>query len=120
MRGARSTIAALTALFWLFGFDVLPLGHMVFHDLLDDHHHHHGHTHHHADDDGDDTPSPVEHGEGSVAHRDLAAHVPPPTLPAVLEALVCEDPLYDFRETETPTCRQPRTTHARAPPSLTA
>ena len=64
--------------------------------------------------------SPAEHGEGSVAHRDLAANAPAPGVPEVLEALLAwAAPPLSFPD-ERPTDRQPRTIRARAPPTVAA
>jgi hypothetical protein len=110
--------AALACTLWLLGFDVVPLAHLVFHEALEDHHH--GHDHHHPLDDDSKAPSPLEHGEGSVAHRDLAANVPLPQVPRILEALLTCDAPKIVSHDERPTERRPRTTRARAPPRVTA
>ena len=108
--------AVLASAFWLLGFDIVPLAHMVFHQALEEHHH--GDHPDQAHDQGDDAPSPAEHGEGSVAHRDLAANVPLPAVPEVLEALLIRDAPAIFPHDELLTDRRPRTTRARAPPSV--
>lgn len=118
MTPGRATLAVLASAFWLLAFDVVPLAHMLFHDALAAHHHGHEHAHAHAD--GTEEPPPAEHGEGSVAHRDLAANVPLPTVPAVLEALLARFGVSSFRYDELTADRQPRTSRARAPPNLTA
>ena len=116
----RAWWAALACALWLLGFDVVPLAHMVFHGALEEHHHGHADDHAHPHDHDEENPSPSEHGEGSVAHRDLAANVPAPGVPDVLEALLSwaapPIPSHDER----PTDRQPQTTRARAPPSAAA
>lgn len=139
--------AAVAALLWLLGFDVAPMAHMVLHEALGEHEH--GHRHHHDQDHGhehrienaneneianeigngneianenenENENGHENHGEGSVAHRDLAAQVPVPSVPVVLEALLTADvsplPSHDER----PADRRPRTSRARAPPSLAA
>jgi hypothetical protein len=111
-------LAVLAGAFWLLGFDVFPLAHMLLHDVLEQHHHGHEHGHAHADDA--EEPPPAEHGEGSVAHRDLAANVPLPTVPAVREALLTRFGVSSFPYAELAADRQPRTSRARAPPSVTA
>ena len=106
---------------WLLGFDVLPLGHMVLHESLDEHHHghqhesHHGHRHEGDADEGEEAPS--EHGDGSVAHRDLAAQIPLPSIPIVQEALFRWSVLAPRAHHEAPADRRPRTKHARGPPA---
>jgi len=119
MRTRGGHWAALCGVLWLLGFDVVPLAHMVLHEALEEHHHRHAHAHPH-DDQGDEEPRPSEHGEGSVAHRDLAANVPVPGVPAVLEALLAVSPPEPFSHDEQPADRQPRTSRARAPPLTTA
>ena len=103
---------------WLLGFDVVPLAHMVLHEALEKHHHHHGDHHEVAHQHGHDeeAPSPAEHGEGSVAHRDLAANVPLPAIPEVLEALLAWHAPPAASHDERPSNRQPRTNRARGPP----
>ena len=118
MSRAQATLAVFASAFWLLGFDVVPLAHMLLHDVLEEHHHGHDHGHAHADDPED--PPPAEHGEGSVAHRDLAAHVPLPAVPAVREALLTRFRVSSFPYPELTSDRQPRTSRARAPPSVTA
>jgi len=115
---AQATLALLTSAFWLLGFDVVPLAHMLLHDALEEHHHSHEHAHAQADDAED--PPPAEHGEGSVAHRDLAANVPLPTVPPVHEALLARFGVSSFCYDELIANRQPRTSRARAPPGVTA
>ena len=108
---------------WLLGFDLLPLGHMVFHESLDEHHHghhhesHHGHGHEGDANEGEEAPS--EHGDGSVAHRDLAAQIPLPSIPIVQEALFTWRALAPRAQDAAPADRQPRTKHARGPPAQT-
>lgn len=114
----KASLAALACAFWLLGFDVVPLAHMLLHDALEEHHHGHEHGHTHADDARN--PPPAEHGEGSVAHRDLAANVPLPTVPAVLEALLARFGPPSFRYDELASDPQPRTSRARAPPGVAA
>ena len=120
MSARRGQWAALAGVLWLLGFDVVPLVHMVLHEALEEHHH--GHSHAHADeheDHGDGVPTPSEHGEGSVAHRDLAANVPLPGVAAVLEALLACAPPKPSSHDEELAHRQPRTSRARAPPLTT-
>jgi len=115
--GTRPHWALLACGLWLLGFDVVPLAHLVFHDSLD----HHDHGHHHAGDhdhEGQDE-TPAEHGDGSVAHRDLAAQIPSPSIPAVQEALLAATPTLIRAHDERPTDRQPQTTKARGPPAQT-
>jgi hypothetical protein len=124
MSARRGYGAVLAALLWLSGFDVVPLAHMVLHETLEDHRHGHrheqdhahGHGHDRAAEDGERTPSPVEHGEGSVAHRDLAANVPLPAIPQVLGALLSREALVPPAHDERPADLRPRTSRARAPP----
>lgn len=106
---------------WLLGFDVVPLGHMVFHELLDEHDHgHHHESHHGLEDDPDEgEQAPSEHGDGSVAHRDLAAQVPLPSMPIVQEALLNWSARAPGAHDERPTDRRPRTPTARGPPAQT-
>lgn len=100
---------------WLVGFDVVPLAHIVFHEALEEHHHEHDQGSHHH---GDEAPVPAEHGEGSVAHRDSAAHVLPPGVPNVLEALFAWSAVAVPAPDERPGDPQPRATRARAPPGF--
>jgi hypothetical protein len=108
---------------WLLGFDVVPLAHMVFHESLDHHEHghhhgaHHDRGHDHPDEDSDETPS--EHGDGSVAHRQLAAQIPLASVPVVQEALLSWSAPAIRAHDERPADRQPRTTAARGPPAQT-
>lgn len=118
MLARKAHWAALACTLWLFGFDVVPLAHIVFHEALEEHDH--GHADHHVHDDDRDGPSPTEHGDGSVAHRDLAANVPLPQVPEILEALLAWDAPASASHDERPTERRPRTTRARAPPNVTA
>jgi len=106
----------LACALWLLGFDVAPLAHQVFHEALEEHHHGHAHPHDHEEKDR----SPAEHGEGSIAHRDLAATPPAPGVPEVLEALLAWSAAPLSLHDERPTDRQPRTTRARAPPTVAA
>lgn len=125
--------------FWVLGFDVVPLAHMAFHDALDDHHHGvpsqqahaHDHDHHSADEHAPfgeprsshpagDESTPPEHGDGSVAHRDLAAHVAFPAIPTVQEALLAWSTARVDLQDKRPTSRRPQRTRARAPPCVTA
>lgn len=114
--------AVIAGVFWLLGFDIAPLAHMVLHGALERHHHGHQreHAHAHEHEQEKNAPPPAEHGEGSVAHRDLAANAPAPAVPEVLEALLGWTappiPSCDGR----PSDRHPRTTRARAPPNVAA
>lgn len=97
---------------------------MVFHESLD-HHEHGGHHHSHAghdhqseDENGDE--SPAEHGDGSVAHRNLAAQIPLPSVPVLQEALLVWSALPTRAHQDRPVDRQPRTINARGPPAQTA
>ena len=116
----RTHWAILAGLLWLFGFDVVPLAHVVFHAALEEHHHGHHHEQAHAHEHEEEAPSQSEHGEGSVAHRDLAANVPLPGIPEVLGALLSWDaptlPTHDERHADA----RPRSTRARAPPGSAA
>lgn len=125
MGSRHAHLAALAGALWLLAFDVVPMAHVVFHDALEAHHHGHSHEHDsHAHgpslEDEEDKPSPSEHGEGSAAHRDLAAQVPPASIPRVLEAFLTPGsrslPAYDEEAADA----RPRTTRARAPPSRIA
>lgn len=120
MSARRRHWAALACWMWVFGFDVVPLAHMVFHEALEGHHHGHHHEQTHPHEHGEEAPSPVEHGDGSAAHRDLAANLPAPTVPEVLEALLAWTAPSTPSHNERPTDRQPRTTRARAPPNVAA
>ena len=112
----RAHWALLACALWLLGFDIVPLAHLVLHDALEEHHHEHAHPRDHEEKDR----SPAEHGEGSVAHRDLAANAPAPGVPEVLEALLAwAAPSLSFPD-ERPTDQQPRTIRARAPPTVAA
>ena len=101
MSTRRAHWAMLAGLLWLFGFDVVPLAHVVFHEALEEHHHGHHHEQAHSHEHEEEAPSQSEHGEGSVAHRDLAATVPLPGIPEVLGALLSWDaptlPTHDER-----------------------
>lgn len=120
MTGRKANLAALTCALWLLGFDVVPLAHMVFHEALEEHEHgyHIDRARHHHE--GDEQPSPAEHGQGSIAHRDLAANVPLPGVPEVLEALLAGNVARLVPHDEGPADRQPRTARARAPPNAAA
>lgn len=110
----------LACALWLLGFDVVPLTHLVFHDALGAHHHGHPDEHAHPHDHEEENRSQSEHGEGSIAHRDLAANVPLPAIPEVLEALLAwAAPPLSLHD-ERPTDRQPNTIRARAPPTVAA
>jgi hypothetical protein len=119
--GRKATYALLAGALWMLGFDVVPLAHMVFHDALEEHHHghHHHSSGHHADDEPSESPTPAEHGDGSVAHRDLAANVPVPGVPPVLEALLAPPCEVVPTHEEAPADRTPRSLRARAPPTPT-
>jgi hypothetical protein len=108
---------------WILGFDVVPLAHEVFHDSLDDHvhgHHHDSqHGHRHEGDPEKEKETPAEHGQGSVAHRDLAAQIPVASVPVVQEALLSWSAPAIRAHDERPADRQPRTTKARGPPAQT-
>ena len=121
MLTGRGRWAALAGVLWLLSFDVVPMAHMLFHEALEEHHH--GHHHEHAaahEHEEEEAPSPAEHGEGSAAHRDLAANVPAPTVPEVLEAPYAWTAPADPPHDEPPSDRQPRTIRARAPPTRAA
>lgn len=136
-RGDWSWGAVLAAVLWLTGFEVMPTAHVAFHGALGAHHHgvdrehveneptgdrHHDHNHdhdHHHDGD-EDHDSPSDHGKGSIAHFDLAANVPLPSIPEVQEALLTWSPPPSRAHDERPADRQPQTTRARAPPGQTA
>lgn len=85
-RGSGREIPALIALaVWAGGFEVAPFLHAIEHGELGAHEHgaaahcHDGACHEHGD---EEAPDP-EHGEGSLAHRGLAAHTAPPALPPI-------------------------------------
>ena len=143
MTARKGYAAGVAALLWLFGFDVAPMAHMVLHDALEAHEHghrhrhvqDHGHEHRHVQDHGhehgdgsghaseqrhENENGKGDHGEGSVAHRDLAAQVPLPSLPEVLEALLSSEASPLPSHDEQPADRRPRTSRARAPPSVAA
>lgn len=94
----------VAGLLWLGGFELAPTLHMGFHEAFGEHHHgvsdhdphHHGaETHHHHDhgslehEQPEDAPS--EHGNNSLAHRDLAAEPSPVAVPPVPEALLAAE-----------------------------
>ena len=112
--------AALAGLLWLLGFDVVPLAHMVFHEALEEHDHGGHHERAQSHDHEEDAPSPSEHGDGSVAHHDLAANATALGVPEVLEALLAWTAPPIPSHDERPADRQPRTTRARAPPNVAA
>ena len=123
MGSRRAHLAALAGALWLLAFDVVPMAHVVFHDALGAHdhtHEHHSHAHEPSLDDEENKPSPSEHGEGSAAHRDLAAQVPPASIPRVLEALLTPGSRSLPPYAEEAADGRPRTTRARAPPSRIA
>lgn len=113
------------------GFEVLPLTHVAFHDAFgahrhgahdgnargrEDRHHeaHHHEAHHH---DGDDPPDRQgEHGQGSLAHHDLAAPPAQITLPAIPEARVAGPQLRLVVFEDDPSRMRSTLTRARAPP----
>jgi hypothetical protein len=118
---------------WFVGFELLPVVHLAFHGAFGEHRHGVSHDHHaaedHAHDHGDadhgaeveHNPSdrheaPSEHGKGSLAHRDLAAEVPVPTIPIVPEALLARAVTFERRPDSLPSARRPDTKRARAPP----
>lgn len=82
-----------TCVLWVLGVNVVPALHLAFHHLLEPHHH--GAAHHHEPGpsgesetpapDAQDVPAPHDskHGEGSLAHGDVAALVSPMTLPTI-------------------------------------
>jgi hypothetical protein len=113
--------AAVAALLWLFGFDVAPMAHMVLHEALGEHEHGHRHDQDHGHEHGQQNENGNgNHGEGSIAHRDLAAQVPLPSVPEVLEALLSSEVPSPPSHDEPPADRRPRTSRARAPPSFAA
>src|SRR5690606_29031303 len=86
-RGSGREIPALIALaVWAGGFEVAPFLHAIDHAELGANEHgpaahcHGGACHDHGGDE--EAPDP-EHGEGSLAHRGLAAHTAPPALPPI-------------------------------------
>lgn len=114
----RRHLTALACGLWLFGFDLVPVAHMLFHEALD--HHHHGHHHDDPPESGEQSSTPSEHGKGSVAHRDLAANVPLPAIPPVGEAPeLLSFPAHSSPDDE-PSIRRPGSTRARAPPGESA
>lgn len=81
-RGSGREIPALLALVvWAGGFEIAPFLHAVDHDHIAPHSHSHGAGAHEHEGE-DDVPDP-EHGQGSLAHRGLAAHTAPPALPPI-------------------------------------
>lgn len=120
MSARRGHWAALAGLLWLFGFDVVPLAHVLFHEALEEHHHGHHRQQAHQNEHEENGPSPSEHGEGSVAHHDLAANASALGVPEVLEALLAWTAPPIPSHDERPADRQPRTTRARAPPNVAA
>jgi hypothetical protein len=113
LRGTGREIPALLAcLIWAFGFELAPALHALEHAAHVPHAHGaHEHTH-----DGDDAPD--EHGEGSLAHRDLAARTPPPALPPIDPPLIGVVRFERAVTSEAPwrSLGRPR---ARAPPART-
>lgn len=119
LRGTGKEIPALIAcLIWAGGFELAPALHALEHAALTPHHHHEHHAHggeRHAH-DGDDSPD--EHGEGSLAHRGLAAQTPPPALPPIEPPLIGVVRFERDASSEAPwrALGRPR---ARAPPART-
>jgi hypothetical protein len=105
------------ALAWTLGFELGPLAHLALHGVLAPHSHSHASGERHADHD-DDTraPSDEPHGEGSLAHRDVAALVPLPAIAALLGAPIAE--VLDRQGSADPCiARAVSRARARAPPA---
>lgn len=120
MSARRASLATLAGALWLLAFDVMPMAHVVFHEALAEHEHGHRHaqhSHEHSPDE-EERQAPSEHGEGSVAHRDLAAQAPPVSIPRVLEALLAPENHTPTSYDEAAADGRPRTTRARAPPTV--
>lgn len=118
-RGTGREIPALLAcLVWAGGFEIAPLLHALDHGEQAPHTHgwhpHDADDHHHDEPMGEGAPDP-EHGEGSLAHRDLAAHTAPPALPPLRALWLGDVDTRQERPTrlDAPARERPR---ARAPP----
>ncbi len=118
-RGTGKEIPALLAcLIWAGGFELVPAIHLIQHAELAPHHHgehSHGgepHTHEHEHE------APDEHGDGSLAHRGLAALSPPPALPPI-ERPFLGIARFDRAAPEQAPWREPSRPRARAPPIAT-
>jgi hypothetical protein len=121
---------------WLGGFELLPVVHLAFHGAFGVHHHGVSHDHPDAQDHSHDhgnadhaaaaehpnerDEAPLEHGKGSLAHRDLAAEVPLPAIPVVPEALLGRAATLERIPESLPLEPRPDTKRARAPPGRTA
>lgn len=134
LRAQPRAWAFAAGVLWIVGFDVLPLAHVVFHEAFGEHSHsaqehgehaglsdHAGHEHDHGRAHVE-TPKPEselpdsDHGDGSLAHRDLAAQPVQPALPPVPEArLAYLDPRLPVLEDD-PSRVALIGTRARAPP----
>lgn len=102
---------------WVGGFEVAPFLHVVDHARLAPHAHaeepahcHGGACHEHED----EAPDP-EHGDGSLAHRGLAAHSAPPALPPIDPPRIGAVSFAQDREGLAPLLARARA-RARAPP----
>ena len=132
----RCELALFGAAIWLFGFELAPMLHLSFHDLLEphqhgvaSHHQHHNGAKAQTDDDEDslsaESPSehresgeaPSEHGEGSLAHRNLAAHASPLSLPPVQQAQLAWSQAEPMPCDEEARPAELRVHSARAPPA---
>ena len=108
--------ALVLALAWTLGFELGPLAHLALHGILAPHSHSHADGERHADHDDARTPEDEPHGEGSLAHRDVAALVPLPVITAVLGAAVAE--VLDRQGSADPCAlRAVSRARARAPPA---
>ena len=117
---------------WLLGFELLPTAHLALHEHL--HEHQHGVAHEQTPHDGaGDLPhqaheherpgepqDPSEHGDGSLAHRDLAAHGSAASLPPVRQALLTWTETWPRDFDEDPSRVSLRARRARSPPAILA
>lgn len=112
-RGTGKELPALIAcLVWAGGFEVAPALHLI------DHAHQHASVHCHGDvchDGGDDAPPDPKHGENTLAHRGIAAHVAPPALPP-LDPICLGTVVWDRGEPAQATSSSIERARARAPP----
>ncbi|MEM8605814.1 MAG: hypothetical protein AAGF92_01815 [Myxococcota bacterium] len=131
--------ALFACLVWFGGVEVFPAIHVAFHGAFGEHHHgprahhqdaspreraheydkHDGHPHDDVVDVHEDrgpNEHPSDHGEGSLAHHDLAIEHSYPDVPPVPEALLRSEPIAE-RVVRSLVSSAPRRTHwARGPP----
>lgn len=120
---------------WALGFNVLPTLHVAFHHLLGPHHHghHHGEVHneprggfeaeshpHQSRTEGSghhDSEHDPNHGQGSVAHGDIAVVEAPVSIPLVSVARVARATTDERRVSQPPRETPFHVVRARAPPA---